>query len=318
MLVNAASKCAWRKAWLALWAVLACLPAYALFWGQNTDRAIVRIEQGDKIRVAATHLKRAGALKSRRAFIAWAYITLNQNRVKAGEYEIPEGSSLNTIKNILTGGRAFSRYLTVPEGLTSKQIFEILDGAESLGGKRTAGAKDGELFPQTYAYDASETKDGLILRMKSAMNSALADEWEARADGLPYKSPFEALIMASLIEKETGAEAERGLVASVFVNRMRRNMRLQSDATVSYGLGGRKRLYKKDVETDGPFNTYTRAGLPPSPICNPGLASIRAALHPADTKYLYFVADGMGGHRFSDNLSEHEKNREKWRKVRGY
>jgi UPF0755 protein len=307
-----------QKPGLALWLVPALPFAYALFRGQNDARTIVRIEQGDKIRVVATRLKRAGGVKSRKAFMAWTYMTGNQNRIKAGEYEIPPGSSLNTVKNILTGGRMLNRYITIPEGLASKQIFEALDGAESLGGKATLKAKDGELLPQTYAYDASETKDGLILRMKSAMNAAIADEWEARAEGLPYKSPFEALIMASIIEKETGVEAERPLVASVFINRLRKNMRLQSDATVAYGLGGKKRLYKKDLETDGAFNTYTRGGLPPAPICNPGLASIRAALHPADTGYLYFVADGRGGHRFSDNLAEHEKNRAEWRKIRGY
>jgi UPF0755 protein len=307
-----------RRPATALWFVLLAPFVYVLFWGQNDAGTVVEIEPGDKIRVVATRLKRAGAIRSRREFMVWIYMTGNRNRIKAGEYEIPKGSSLNTVKNILTGGRMFNRYLTVPEGLTSAQIFDAINDAGHLGGKITASAKDGELLPQTYAYDISETKDGLIERMKAAMNSVLAEEWEARAEGLPYKNPYEALVMASIIEKETGVEAERGLVASVFINRLKKNMRLQSDATVAYGLGGRKRLYKKDVETDGKFNTYTRGGLPPSPICNPGRASIHAALNPADTKYLYFVADGTGGHRFSDNLSEHEKNREAWRKVRGY
>jgi len=307
------------RAWHAVFLAPAAILLYFYAWGQGSTGVIVRIEPGDTARVVATRLETSGAIRDRRAFLAWLFITGNQNSIKVGEYEIPRGASLNTIKNIVASGRLFMRFVTIPEGLSSMQIMDIVDRIDGLRGEITLSFKDGELLPQTYAYDMTTTRDGLLTRMKVAMDNALAEEWDKRADGLPYANMREALIMASIVEKETGVDAERPLVASVFVNRLRRRMRLQSDTTVAYTHGRPDgRLFYVDLRKDTPYNTYTRHGLPPGPICNPGRASIRAASQPARTEYLFFVADGTGGHRFSKTHAEHEKNRVHWRSVRGW
>ncbi|MDR2098837.1 MAG: endolytic transglycosylase MltG [Rickettsiales bacterium] len=286
------------------------------------ERVVVEIRAGERLSHAADSLKSAGAIASRPMFKLWMYAMWKHNAIKAGEYEIPPRSSINDIKNIITSGRMMSRFVTVPEGLTLLQIHEVLNSVDDLPGKITITAAEGELMPQTYAYSRGMTKDDVIAKMKAAMKETVAAEWAARAEGLPFATPEEAVILASIIEKETSVEVERGLVASVFVNRLARGMRLQSDPTVVYTLtkkygsmGGRK-LYKKDLQVDTPYNTYTRKGLPAGAICNPGIASILAAMNPPDTDYLYFVADGSGGHRFAKTLKEHEKNRAEWKKAR--
>lgn len=288
----------------------------------GAQKKIVEIEQGDHLSLVADKLYSQKIINSKFLFKVWMYLTWNQNLIKIGEYEVPAEASLNTIKNTITSGRMYNKYLTIPEGLTVKQIFEILDEREDLEGAITLKVQDGELLPQTYAYNKMVTKDDLLLKMKEAMTEAIDKEWENRQEGLPFDTKVEAIILASIVEKETGVPEERGVVASVFVNRLHKKMRLQSDPTVVYTLTDKygnmrgKKLYSKQLRVDTPYNTYTRHGIPVGAIANPGVESIRAVLNPPKTDYFYFVADGTGGHKFATTLEQHEKNRTEWKKIR--
>ena len=221
----------------------------------------------------------------------------------------------------LANGDVIYRKITLPEGLTSTQMLQIIDSEESLSGDITVEAKDGELLPETYSFMYGDTKDSIITQAKEAMNKALESAWNNRSNNLPIKSIDDLLTLASIIEKETAVSEERGLVASVFVNRLKKGMRLQTDPTVIYALTlgknelGRS-LKKKDLQVDSPYNTYKYYGLPPSPICNPGRLSLEAAANPEKSSYLYFVANGKGGHNFSKSLKEHNDNVQSWLKER--
>lgn len=286
------------------------------------DRIVIDIVEGDRLSIVVDKLYQNNVIKSKFLFKLWMYLTWNQNKIKLGEYEILPNSTTNQIKNVITSGRMYNKYITIPEGLTIKQIFEIFDSKEDLMGEISIPVKEGELLPQTYAYNKSISKNDLILKMKQAMQDVLDKEWENRQDGLPIKSKEEAIILASIVEKETRIAEERGLVASVFINRLNNNWRLQSDPTVVYTLTNKygnmmgRKLYKKDLEVDTPYNTYKIKGLPVGAIANPGVDSIRAVLNPPKTDYFYFVADGTGGHKFSKTLEEHEKNRQEWKKIK--
>lgn len=216
---------------------------------------------------------------------------------------------------------ADTRYrVAVAEGVTSWQVVEALNAADFLSGEIEEIPPEGMLAPDSYEVTAGFERGGLLERMRLRQEDRLAAAWGERADGLPYDTPEEALIMASIVEKETGVPSERRQVASVFVNRLEQGMRLQTDPTVIYGvtdgqgvLGRGLRRSELDAET--PYNTYLIDGLPPTPIANPGLASIEAALNPVETDYLYFVADGSGGHAFAETLAEHNRNVARWRAI---
>lgn len=202
----------------------------------------------------------------------------------------------------------------------TSQILALVDSNELLIGKMPTGLKEGELLPETYDIRWGDTKAEVITRMQKAMKDTLVKAWESRVDNLPFSTPQEALILASVIEKETAVPEERRRIAGVFFNRLRRNMRLQTDPTVIYALTKGKYvlerpLSKKDLAIDSPYNTYTHAGLPPAPIANPGRDAIFAAVSPMMTGELYFVADGSGGHAFSNTLDEHVRNVREWRKI---
>jgi len=295
--------------------------AFSTLVSQSPERKVVLIGQGDRLRDVVAKLEAAGALKHPRVFVAWAYFTRRQNSLKSGEYEIPARASTNRILKMMANGRAYNRLATIPEGLTAKQATALFMTFEELEGPMPK-IRDGEILPQTYFYTRGQTRSDLVGKMKRARDAALEYEWNNRADGLPLKTKEEALVLASIIEKETSVDEERPLVAAVFVGRLKRGMKLQSDSTVVYaitkGLGDMKgrKLYSKDLKVVSPYNTYANRGLPPAPINNPGLASIRAALNPAQADYLYFVADGTGGHKFSSDLKTHERNRAEWRKIR--
>ncbi len=293
-----------------------------VFSPMNKEQKIVELLKGDRLSLVADKLYEKKIINSRFWFKVWMTLTWNQSNLKVGDYSIPVDATLNDIKNIITSGRMYNKYLTIPEGLTVKQIFEILNSYDDLSGKITIDVNDGELLPQTYAYNKMITKNDLILKMKSAMDEVINIEWNKRQEGLPFKSPKEAIILASIVEKETGIPEERAIVASVFINRLKNNWRLQSDPTVVYTLtnkygnmNGRK-LYKKDLEVQTDYNTYKIKGLPIGAIANPGIDSIKAVLNPVKTDYFYFVADGTGGHKFASTLEEHEKNRAEWKKIR--
>ena len=217
-------------------------------------------------------------------------------------------------------GRSVSYRVAVPEGLTSWQVVQSLNTAGFLSGETGAVPPEGSLAPDTYSVQRGADRNDLLARMRDAQESILADEWRQKADDLPIDSPEEALILASIIEKETGLAEERGLVAAVFVNRLRLGMPLQTDPSVFYGVTGGEAplgrgLRQSELKKDTPYNTYLHNGLPPTPIANPGRQSIRAALNPDASDYLFFVADGSGGHAFAVTYNEHRKNVRKWRKI---
>ncbi|MDG2032361.1 MAG: endolytic transglycosylase MltG [Rhodospirillales bacterium] len=240
--------------------------------------------------------------------------------LRAGEFLIPADVSSDDVLKILRSGKTVVRRLTVAEGLTTAEVLERLSRKEGLTGRIASRPGEGRLLPETYYFSYGDPREGLVQRMRVAMKTTLGELWSKRKAGVPYKTPTEALVMASIVERETGLAEERGKVAGVFVNRLNRGMRLQSDPTVIYGLVGAsgylgRRLTRKDLADDHPYNTYIHSGLPPGPIANPGRAALEAALNPAETDALYFVADGTGGHAFARTLKEHNRNVAAWREI---
>jgi UPF0755 protein len=281
----------------------------------------VVVPRGASLDQIADTLADAGVIESRFVFTTWVRALRTQARLRSGEYRFPGGVSAREAMNVLISGRQIQHRLTIPEGLTTYQVLQRVAKAEGLEGDLTEKAGEGELLPDTYFYTLGETRNDMVKRMKHAMDSALEDAWEQRGPDTILKSKEELLILASIVEKETGDRAERAMVAGVFVNRLKRHMRLETDPTVIYGITEGKgalgrRLLRADLERDDPYNTYKIPGLPPGPICNPGRASILAAIHPAKHDYIYFVADGTGGHVFAETLKEHNRNVAKWRKIR--
>ncbi len=240
--------------------------------------------------------------------------------LKAGEYSFPAAASMRQVMEILKSGEAVVRRLTIPEGLTSQEIVALVASAEGLTGDPGPAPTEGSLLPETYHYSWADERGALIERMGTAQQELLHELWANRDPNLPLASPEEALVLASIVEKETALDSERALVASVFINRLKRGMGLQSDPTVVYGLTqgqgplGRA-LTRQDLDTPSAYNTYLIDGLPPGPIANAGRAALQAVLNPATTGYLYFVADGSGGHAFAKTLDEHNRNVAKWRKL---
>lgn len=285
------------------------------------ERAVV-IPRGASPGAIAERLREAGILDELRAavFVPAARLTEAAGPLRAGEYAFPAGVSLAGVLEILRTAPTVQRRLTVPEGLTVAQILALLDRAEGLTGTVSEVPPEGSLLPETWAYAWGDTRESLIRRMRTAMDRALAEAWAQRAENLPLSSPREALILASIIERETAVAEERAKVAGVFVNRLRRGMPLQSDPTVIYAVSGGlgvldRPLTRADLDADHPHNTYRNRGLPPTPIAAPGRASLLAAVRPAETDALYFVADGTGGHVFSRTLEEHNRAVARWRAI---
>ena len=240
--------------------------------------------------------------------------------IKAGEYEVPAHTSMQALVELLQSGKVVQRRLTIPEGMTTPEALELVRRTEALSGEITLDVKEGDLLPETYFYSRDDTRDGLLLRMKEAMDKTLDEAWRKRAAGLPLANKREALILASIVVKETAVPAERSKVAAVFINRLRRRMKLESDPTTIYGLTEGKTalgrdLTRADLQSNTPFNTYVIAALPRGPISNPGRASIVAATNPGRDRSLFFVADGQGGHAFATTLPEHNRNVERWRQI---
>lgn len=277
----------------------------------------VVIPRGTTVRDIAIKLQFEGVAPNRLAFRAAArYFAGDQ--LKAGEYEFTSGQSLVDAVIMMRDGKSVTRLFTVAEGLTSAEVVRLLNNEQALSGEVPSSAAEGSLLPETYGYMYGDSRNALIERMQNDFRRALDELWQKRDPSIPLASPQEAVVMASIVEKETGKKAEeRARVAGVFYNRLRKGMRLQSDPTVIYALThgsaalGRE-LSRNDLACDSPYNTYVIAGLPPGPICNPGRAAIEATLHPEKHDYLYFVADGTGGHAFARDLEEHNKNVKNW------
>jgi UPF0755 protein len=280
----------------------------------------VVIPRGAGPTTMAKLLEEEGVIAHPRLFRVALMIDPSPKPIKAGEYEVPAHTSMQALVELLQSGKVVQRRLTIPEGMTTPEVLELVRKTEALTGDITLDVKEGDLLPETYFYSRDDTRDGLLLRMKEAMEKALDDAWRKRAAGLPLANKREALILASMIEKETAVPAERTRVAAVFINRLRRRMKLESDPTTIYGLTEGKAplgrdLTRADLQSNTPFNTYVIAALPRGPICNPGRASIVAATNPARDRSLYFVADGQGGHAFATTLLEHNRNVERWRQI---
>ncbi|MDD4615685.1 MAG: endolytic transglycosylase MltG [Alphaproteobacteria bacterium] len=240
--------------------------------------------------------------------------------LKAGEYAIPAKARPIDIARIMHEGISVVHTFTAAEGLTSTEIVKLLMSAPALSGTIPSVPPEGSLLPETYHYTYNDSREGILTRMQKAMREKIRELWAARDKDAPMKSIDEALALASIVEKETGKPSERARIAGVFFNRLRRNMRLQSDPTVIYALTNGKTslnrpLTHNDLTTPSPINTYTNTGIPPQPICNPGRAALEAVLHPERHNYLYFVANGSGGHVFSSDLEAHNRNVASWRKI---
>ena len=278
--------------------------------GPHTDDSIVIITAGSGHASVRWDLQRAGVLHQMYHYDAARMLAGDNFVPKAGEFLLPAGASLRQIMDILHQGKSLQRRLTIVEGQTSAEIITTLDAMPALTGAVDPVIDEGSLYPDTYFYTYATARVDVILRMQDKMQITLAESWASRQADLPYKTPYEALIMASIIEKEAASKADRQLVAAVLVNRMKRGMRLQSDPTVRYGIDVEtdRPISKADLRRKTPWNTYVITGLPKTPICNPGFESIEAALHPADSDFLYFVSDGFGGLRFAKTLDVHNKN----------
>jgi len=286
----------------------------------------VVIPKGESSQEIAWRLEREGVVSDRRLFIAGYYwlkfaAWLENARpvqLKAGDYEMQQSASVREVVNILSEGRTISYKVTIPEGLTSYQIVERLKADPNLDGEIAAVPPEGALLPETFVLKRGGQRQAIIDTMQAESHKLMERLWATRKKDLPLKSWEEAIILASIVEKETARQDERDRVAAVFVNRLRQNMRLQSDPTILYGLANGKVVWarpilKSEITQKTSHNTYQLDGLPPTPICNPGRAAIEAVLNPANTKDLYFVADGSGGHVFSETLKDHAINVHKWR-----
>lgn len=284
---------------------------------------IFAVPKGASTTSIANRLTEEGIITDRRIFMAAIFYFMRlkgEGTLKAGEYQFDKQATMREVLNTLVDGRSVQYRITFPEGWTSQQIVERISANEELDGAVTSIPPEGSLLPDTYSFGTKDSKEDILQRMQAAQSKFLAQVWEERDPDIMVKTPEEAVILASIVEKETGVAEERPRIAAVFNNRLRKGMRLQSDPTIIYGIFGGSGMRdhpitKDELNEKNPYNTYQIDGLPPTPIGNPGRAAIEAVLKPAKTDEVYFVADGTGGHIFSSTLAEHNKNVVKWRKI---
>ena len=295
--------------------------------GPLTSEKILVIPKGAGVLGMADLLAREDVISNKYVFAVYSKLTGTSAKLQAGEYQFPPHIEMTAVMAKIARGDIYQRNFTIPEGKTSFEIVEILKNVPNLTGEISEVPKEGSLLPNTYSYHSNDSRASKIALMQQEMTKAIDELWPARETDLPFTTKQEAITLASIVEKETGVAHERKRVAGVFVNRLRVGMLLQTDPTVIYGLtkGAHKnegqgplgrRLLIKDLQTPNPYNTYLNPGLPPGPIANPGRASIEAVLHPEKHNYLFFVADGKGGHIFAATLDEHNRNVATWRQIR--
>jgi peptidoglycan lytic transglycosylase G len=301
--------------------VLALAVGGALFLGKQRfeapgplqDDKVVDIPRGLGIKDIADVLQREGVIDQPWVFMGGVIALKANGELKYGEYRFTKHASLSDVVDTIIDNKVVQHAITIPEGLTSEQIVARLLENTALSGQIKDIPREGTLLPETYKFTLGMSREQIIARMQSAHKRVLAEIWEHRVQDIPIKTPEQLVTLASIVEKETGRPDERSRVAAVFMNRLKNKMRLQSDPTIIYGLTGGKGalgrpILKSEIEQATPYNTYVIDGLPPGPIANPGRASLEAVANPARTKELYFVADGTGGHVFSDSYDAHQKN----------
>ena len=301
----------------------AAVYAFLQFGSPNAldqQRSVV-IATGSSAATVAELLQRHGIISQGWVFRAGVRISGQGHNLKAGEYLIPAHASMRDIMNLMVEGQSVNLAVTLPEGLTSRQIVDRLSAEPSLVDEITDIPPEGSLLPETYKFTPGDTRQNIVNRMRRDRDRVLTEVWSRRVDGLPISTPEELVILASIVEKETAISDERSRVAAVFINRLNRKMRLQSDPTVIYGIFGGKGkpserpITRADLDQLNAYNTYQIDGLPPGPIANPGRASLEAVANPSRTADLYFVADGTGGHAFAENYEDHRRNVARWRNI---
>ncbi len=301
--------------------IVAVVAGGALYFGKQRFEApgplpqdkIINIPRGLGMRDIADLLQREGVIDQPWVFMGGVLVLKARGELKSGEYQFTKNASLADVVNTIVENKVVQHAVTIPEGLTSEQIVARLLENDALAGQLKEIPREGTLLPETYRFTRGMAREQIIQRMQQAHKRLLQEVWDHRMADLPLKTPEQLVTLASIVEKETAKPEERSRVASVFVNRLKNRMRLQSDPTIIYGLTGGKGslgrpIMKSEIEQPTPYNTYVIDGLPPGPIANPGRASLEAAANPARTKDLYFVADGTGGHIFSETYDQHQKN----------
>jgi UPF0755 protein len=288
--------------------------------GPLAAEKVVNLSRTPGFRDIGDVLEREGVVTSAWAFVGGVLLRQARQELKAGEYLFPRGASVDEVITIIASGKSVLHQVTVPEGLTSEQAVARLMENEVLAGTVREIPKEGSLLPETYRFPRGFTREQMLQRMAADQRRVVADIWAKRAMNLPLRTPEELVILASIVEKETGKASERARVAAVFINRLQRRMKLQSDPTIIYGLVGGKGslgrpILRSDIDRPTAYNTYVIEGLPPGPIANPGRAALEATANPLQTKELYFVADGTGGHVFAETLEEHNRNVARWREI---
>ena len=281
--------------------------------GPLEQEKIVNIPPRLGIRDIADLLVREGVIDHPWTFVVSAMLAKTHDDLRFGEYQFPKQASLHDVINTIIDGKVVQHQITIPEGLTSDQIVQRLLETDILSGNIKEIPREGSMLPESYRYPRGAPRDQVIQRMQQAQARVVQEVWERRMPDLPLRTPQQLVILASIVEKETGRPDERTRVAAVFVNRLKQRMKLQSDPTIIYGIAGGKAtlgrpILKSEIEQHTPYNTYVIEGLPPGPISNPGRAALEAVASPARTKELYFVADGTGGHAFSETLEQHQRN----------
>lgn len=291
------------------------------WWGSSRieqDTAFV-VPAGASLTSVAAKLQEENLIGSSDSFLLWAKILGSGDPIKAGEFLLPAGASPSTILDTLQHGEAIRRFITVPEGLPSIMVWERLMAEPLLTGTVPV-PEEGSVLPESYDFERGESRAAVLARMRKAMDDTVAELWPTRAKDIAVSTPREAVILASIVEKETGVARERRMVAGLYSNRVKQGMLLQADPTIIYPITKGKplgrRIRQSEIRAVNGYNTYTRIGLPVGPITNPGRASIEAVLNPAETDALYMVADGTGGHAFAGTLAEHNANVTRWFAIR--
>lgn len=315
-----------RRGWIVAIVLAALLTGMAAastwgWWGSSeveADTAFV-VPSGSSLTSVAHKLEDEELIGSADSFLLWAKILGSGDPIKAGEFLLPAGSSPSTILDTLQHGEVIRRFVTVPEGLPSIMVWERLMAEPLLTGTIPV-PEEGSVLPESYDFERGESRAAVLARMQKAMRDTIAELWPKRAPDIAVDTPEKAVILASIVEKETGVARERRMVAGLYSNRVKEGMLLQADPTIIYPITRGKplgrRIRQSEIAAVNGYNTYTMVGLPRGPITNPGRASIEAVLNPAKTDALYMVADGTGGHQFASTLAEHNANVARWFAIR--